>query len=267
MENLKSIFDKSLGHKLALVCFAITVLAILPFPYEFYILIRLVFFVAVIWCGWQLYQKNKQISIIHFVIAGLAILYNPFFLIHLGSKLVWFVINIGTAFFILKIFDKLFTVDSTKQEELKAVETTPEIDKPIVSKKEEAKSDKPVLEDSKSEEKAPRKPAVKKSAAKKPQDVGVPVFKLALGKTYFNQGFFNVGVNFERYVTSSDEDVTIYVGPKKDSISGRSSRKHNINGTPRIYGGASLRDWFQKNFEVGETVDVKFINPTTVWLT
>ncbi|MGJ8564015.1 MAG: DUF6804 family protein [Alphaproteobacteria bacterium] len=259
MENLQLIFNKSFGHKLAMICFAVSIIAILSLPYSFYVLVRLVFFVGILWCGWQLYLKDDKVTNIHFVLAGLAILYNPVFLIHLGSKLLWLIINLGTAFFIYKISNKLvdgeidtkadFEPESVKPEKVKA---TSDASANKVAKKVTNKPEKSVEENSKT-------PV--------PSDAGLPIYKLTLQKTYFNTGFFNVGVKFERYVTKSDEDLTIYVGPQKQSISGRSSRKYNNNGTPRIFGGTSLRDWFQKNFEVKDAVDVTFMSPTKVWLT
>lgn len=107
MEDIKLIYGKSFGHKLALIGFAISILALLPFAYSSYVLIRLVFFIAVLWCGWQIYLGDQRIKNIHFVIAGLAILYNPLFLVHLGSKAIWLIINLCTSYFVLKISDAL----------------------------------------------------------------------------------------------------------------------------------------------------------------
>jgi len=77
MEKLTLIFKKSFGHKLTLACLGVSILALLPFPYSFYVLIRLIFFVALLWCGWQLYLKDNRIGNLHFIIGGLAILFNP----------------------------------------------------------------------------------------------------------------------------------------------------------------------------------------------
>jgi len=107
MEKLTLIFKKSFGHKLTLACLGVSILALLPFPYSFYVLIRLIFFVALLWCGWQLYLKDNRIGNLHFIIGGLAILFNPFFMVHLGSKGLWFVINLAVVYFIYTIADRL----------------------------------------------------------------------------------------------------------------------------------------------------------------
>jgi hypothetical protein len=84
----------------------------------------------------------------------------------------------------------------------------------------------------------------------------MPIFKLILHKTYFNQGFFNVIVDFDRYVRKSDGPVRIRLGHSEIEIVGKINRTVNNNGTARVLGGVSLRDWFQNNFEPMETVSV-----------
>lgn len=92
-------------------------------------------------------------------------------------------------------------------------------------------------------------------------------FKLCLHKTYFNQGFFNISVDFERYVTTSDEAVVIHLGTTNKSIKGRVSRNYNVNGTPRIFGYVELRNWFQNNFEVLDFVIIELLSPTAFLIT
>ena len=82
----------------------------------------------------------------------------------------------------------------------------------------------------------------------------IPIYQLKLSKTYYNAGFFNLGIDVERFITYDEGQITIFVGEDRQEISGRVTRKANQNGTPRIFGGAELRDWFQEHHNRGETV-------------
>ena len=93
-----------------------------------------------------------------------------------------------------------------------------------------------------------------------------PRYTLVLGNTYYNKGFFNLGVDVERHITYEEGSFEIFVGEEKRKITGRVSREANQNGTPRIYGGAELRDWFQANFRKGDRVDVLILGTDQVWI-
>jgi hypothetical protein len=82
------------------------------------------------------------------------------------------------------------------------------------------------------------------------------MFELTLHPTYFNHGFFNVTVDYDRYVRDQEGSVRLRLGRDGIEIEGKVNRQANRNGTPRIYGGPPLRDWFQQNFNVMETVAV-----------
>ncbi len=84
----------------------------------------------------------------------------------------------------------------------------------------------------------------------------MPIFKLTLHPTYYNKGFFNVTVDFDRFVRSKEGKVVLRLGVRGTEIQGVINRKANRNGTPRIIGGAKLRDWFQKSFESMDIVTV-----------
>ena len=86
----------------------------------------------------------------------------------------------------------------------------------------------------------------------------MPTMNLTLHRTYYMKGFFNVRVDFDRYVRSDDGPVKLVCGDHIQ-VAGRVTRTANLNGTARIFGGAALRDWFQMNFEQGETVKVDFV--------
>ena len=77
----------------------------------------------------------------------------------------------------------------------------------------------------------------------------MPIFSLTLHRTYYNQGIFNFTVDFDRFVRPQEGPVVLRLGLRGPEIQGLINRQANRNGTPRIIGGAKLRDWFQKNFE------------------
>ena len=77
----------------------------------------------------------------------------------------------------------------------------------------------------------------------------MPIFNLTLHRTYYNQGFFNVTVDFDRFVRPQEGPVVLRLGLRGPEIQGLINRRANRNGTPRIIGRTRLRDWFQKNFE------------------
>ena len=93
-----------------------------------------------------------------------------------------------------------------------------------------------------------------------------PTYELLLGNTYYTKGFFNLGVNIERYLTYEEGQISIFVGDDKTKITGRITRKANMNGTPRIYGGAELRDWFQANHRKGQEVSVVILAANQIWI-
>lgn len=75
------------------------------------------------------------------------------------------------------------------------------------------------------------------------------IFNLKLQNTYFERGFFNVVVDYDRYVRKAEGPVRIKLGRNGIEINGKLDRKANLNGTARIYGSGPLKIWFQNNFE------------------
>ena len=83
---------------------------------------------------------------------------------------------------------------------------------------------------------------------------------LKLWKTYYDRGFFNVTVDYDKSVRSDNGEITLVLG-RLTTISGRVDRGANLNGTARVHGGAALRNWFQANYRQGSVVPVKFGSP------
>ncbi|CAC9611312.1 hypothetical protein [uncultured Gammaproteobacteria bacterium] len=92
-------------NNLFIACCVGVGLALLPFSYSFYILLRLLFFGSMIYYAISIYKDNIDIKIVALVI--LAILYNPIIVVHLGSKLLWLVVNIATLVFMYSLKDKV----------------------------------------------------------------------------------------------------------------------------------------------------------------
>src|ERR1700730_13122234 len=86
----------------------------------------------------------------------------------------------------------------------------------------------------------------------------MPIFPLTLHKTYLEQGFFNVTVDFDNYVrqTEGTVDLLLLSGGKDQSVAAKVNRSANRNGTARMMGGTKLRDWFLSQFDVGARLDV-----------
>lgn len=81
-------------------------------------------------------------------------------------------------------------------------------------------------------------------------------YKLQLHITYFTQGFFNVPVDYDRFVPRSDT-VPLQLGVDGATVVGTINRKANQNGTARIR-ARELKRWFWANFEPDDLVDVVF---------
>ncbi len=94
----------------------------------------------------------------------------------------------------------------------------------------------------------------------------MPIYKLTLEKSYYDKGFFNLGVDVEQFVRPDSGPVTLRLGESEEEIEGRVNREANQNGTPRISGGVKLRDWFQEHFKLEDVVDVSVTGPEELWL-
>jgi hypothetical protein len=89
-------------------------------------------------------------------------------------------------------------------------------------------------------------------------------FNLRLGDTYWSKGFFNVSVDFQRYLTMAEGPIDIFLGDGARPLVGRISRTANSNSTPRIFGHKALADFFQKNFQRGGFVSVEIVSPEAI---
>lgn len=93
-----------------------------------------------------------------------------------------------------------------------------------------------------------------------------PTYQLTLHKTYYDNGFFNLGVDVDRYVRTTSGPAKLQLGKSKVTYPATVNRKANLNGTPRIMGGPSVRDWLQRNFKEKDIVTVEIVAPDQFWL-
>jgi len=89
----------------------------------------------------------------------------------------------------------------------------------------------------------------------------LPSFHLVVQKTYHRQGFFNIPVEFDRYLGPHNAAIEIYVEGVSAPIGGVINRTAQQNGTARIQGQAPLRDHFQSTVAVGDRVRVTIESP------
>ena len=94
-----------------------------------------------------------------------------------------------------------------------------------------------------------------------------PKYELTLHKTYYDKGFFNLGIDVDTNIQPKNGSIRIFLGESKKEISGRLNRDANLNSTPRIYGGNELKSWIQNNFSLKDLVLVHILAPDTVWIT
>lgn len=91
-----------------------------------------------------------------------------------------------------------------------------------------------------------------------------PTYQLTLHKTYYEKGFFNLGVSVDRYVRPQSGEIRLVLGASNRTLAGRVDREANPNGTPRIHGGPELRDWFFRNFNLKDRVLVTITSPNEI---
>jgi len=85
------------------------------------------------------------------------------------------------------------------------------------------------------------------------------VQRVVLGKTYFNQGFFNVSVRHSAEVRPDEGPIEVEAGA--EVIEAWVNRTANPNGTPRVMGGNPLRRWIQQHARLNDLLLVEFVSP------
>jgi len=93
-----------------------------------------------------------------------------------------------------------------------------------------------------------------------------PKYELTLHKTYYEKGFFNLGIDVDNYIKPNNGTIHIFLGESKKEIIGRLNRDANLNSTPRIYGGNELKSWIQQHFNLKDLVLVYILSPNKIWI-
>jgi hypothetical protein len=94
-----------------------------------------------------------------------------------------------------------------------------------------------------------------------------PVFEVTLGKTYYHNGFFNVPVKFSELFHGHGTEISIYCGDSRTLIRATVDRKANqANHTPRIYGRASLVNWFHLYKRLDDTATIRVVSTNEIEL-
>ncbi|WP_034388564.1 DUF6804 family protein [Hellea balneolensis] len=108
METLTVIPDNSPHKQVIIACIAVVGLSVLPLPYAYYFFLRIVIFGSLLWLALREVGRNSGFwttGLGAVTILGL-ILYNPLLPVHLGSKLIWFCLNLAGLFLIRKLMTR-----------------------------------------------------------------------------------------------------------------------------------------------------------------
>lgn len=98
------------------------------------------------------------------------------------------------------------------------------------------------------------------------QDVVRNTGTLILHKTYYERGFFNLPVDKEQYLGDDNEEIELYCPGVSRAIIGYINRTANRNHTPRIMGGKELRQVFQTQFTMNDTLHLQFLSKNAIKL-
>lgn len=88
----------------------ILVIGAFPLPYDYYMLLRIIVTGVFIWAAMIANEKNK--ASLTWLCVGVVLLFNPFIKVHLSS-IVWGVIDILTAIFLISIREQLKSTKPT----------------------------------------------------------------------------------------------------------------------------------------------------------
>lgn len=80
-----------------IVAIIMSVLALLAWPYGYYVFLRFAVTGMAVYYAYYLYQANGLNSVWFWIFAFSAVLFNPFMPVYLGDKGIWSVINVGLA--------------------------------------------------------------------------------------------------------------------------------------------------------------------------
>jgi hypothetical protein len=94
----------------------------------------------------------------------------------------------------------------------------------------------------------------------------VTSLRVKMGATYWDKGFFNVGIDGSDVIGADGQTVELYCGDAALPLLGTINRRANLNQSPRIFGGKALRHWVQGNLPRDAMMQVDVLTPTALRL-
>ena len=91
-----------------------------------------------------------------------------------------------------------------------------------------------------------------------------PTFRLKLGKTYFNKGYFNPPAELAEEIAGGA--VNLLLGADRKIIQAMSQVYETNDYVPRVFGYAPLRNWFSRNYKEGDEITVSIESKNQFWL-
>ena len=91
--------------------------ALIPWPYWYYNLLRLAVFAVSVWIAYEQWQNDDSFSGWVVAFGLIALLYNPFLPVHLTRE-IWSVLNFGTAALFLGHLVALKKLDTAQSDKL-----------------------------------------------------------------------------------------------------------------------------------------------------
>lgn len=88
-------------------------------------------------------------------------------------------------------------------------------------------------------------------------------YTVILGNTYFNNGYFNTGLNASHNLGNQNEPLKIILR-NQGEINTVINREINTNGSVRFYGGNYWINFIKANFHLNEEIHFEIINPNTI---
>ncbi|MEL0554965.1 MULTISPECIES: GIY-YIG nuclease family protein [Enterobacteriaceae] len=84
-------------------------------------------------------------------------------------------------------------------------------------------------------------------------------FTFNMTDTYWHRGFFNVPVVSSQNFGKDGENIMIVLSDGVSTITAMINRTANQSGSPRIMGGVELKQYFQRNYAIGDVVPFELI--------
>lgn len=87
-----------------------------------------------------------------------------------------------------------------------------------------------------------------------------------MAPTYWKRGFFNVPVSSSNEFSHDGDNLTIVNSDGTVMLTAIINRTANKSQSPRIMGGAGLRDFFQENYKIDDVVSFRMLSKNTLQL-